>query len=51
MNQAAEYVVTFKDIETIVSARDAEEAQDIAIQQVEAAQGYTTEIVRIIRRG
>ncbi|WP_439684838.1 hypothetical protein MNJPNG_04850 [Cupriavidus oxalaticus] len=44
-----EYLVTFEDLECIVFARDAAGAQEAAIDEVEARQGYTTAIVRIRR--
>lgn len=43
------YLVIFSDTETRVEARDAEEAQELAIEKVEGRQGFTTEIVRIVR--
>jgi hypothetical protein len=43
------YIVTFRDTEVRVEARDCEEAQELAIEKVEGRQGFTTEIVRIIR--
>jgi hypothetical protein len=43
------YVVTFVDTETRVDARNSDEAQELAIEKIEGRQGFTTEIVRIVR--
>lgn len=43
------YIVTFADTEVRVEARDCDEAQELAIEKVEGRQGFTTEIVRIVR--
>jgi len=43
------YRVEFADTEVRVDARDFEEAQELAIEKVEDRQGFTTEIVNIVR--
>jgi hypothetical protein len=43
------YLITFVDTEVRVEARDFDEAQELAIEKVEGRQGFTTEIVRIVR--
>lgn len=47
MKAAIEYLVTFEDVECVVFAFDVDGAQEAAIEQIEAHQGYTTAIVRI----
>lgn len=49
MNQAIEYIVTFADVECAVFAFDRDGAQEAAIEEIEARQGYTTAIVSIRR--
>ncbi len=49
MKPTNEYLVTFEDLECIVFARDMDGAQEAAIDEIEARQGFTTAIVNIRR--
>jgi hypothetical protein len=49
MHPIYEYRVLFADTEMLVTARDSEEAQERAIEECEDMQGYSTEVVGIIR--
>lgn len=49
MDNTAEYRVIFTDTEIHVMAIDAEDAQERAIEECEQIQGYSTEVVGIIR--
>lgn len=42
-----EYNVVFEDVEVLVVAKDTEDAQEAAIEQCEAYQGYSTSIKSI----
>lgn len=42
-----EYRVVFEDVEVLVIAKDKEDAQEAAIDQCEAYQGYSTTIKAI----